>query len=134
MIIFGFRNTLAVLAMVLLQCNRCGMPANQRVQRMRYWFTLFFIPVIPLRTTYFMTCAYCGSDTRIRKEDAERLQASQHGPDGTPSPAPQQQQAGYGQPPHGQQAPRVQGGYAQYGAPQPPPQQWGQDWGQPPRR
>jgi hypothetical protein len=130
MIIFGFRNALAVLAMVLLQCNRCGMPANQRVQRLRHWFTLFFIPVIPLRTTYFMTCAYCGSDTKIRKEDAERLQASQHGPDGVPSPAPQQQpgygqQVGYGQP----------GGYGQQPpVRQQPPQQWGQDWGQPPHR
>jgi hypothetical protein len=117
MIIFGFRNKLAVLAMVLLQCGRCGMPANQRVQRLRYWFTLFFVPVIPLRTTYFMTCAYCGSDTRIGREDAERLAATQHGPDGGP---------GYGRP-YGRQPQQ----------PQPPQQQWGpppQPWQQPPRR
>jgi hypothetical protein len=108
MIIFGFRNTLAVLAMVLLRCARCGMPANQRVQRLRSWFTLFFIPVIPLRSTYLMTCAYCGSDTRIRKQDAERLQASQHGPDGVPSPPPG---PGYAHQAQGQaQAP---GGYGQ---------------------
>src|SRR4051794_37545108 len=97
MIIFGTRSTLAVLAMVLLQCQRCGMPANQRVQRLRLWFTLFFIPVIPLRSTYFMTCAYCGSDSKMRKEDADRLAASQHGPDGTPAHL-QQASGGHGQP------------------------------------
>ena len=158
MLIFGFRNALAQLATVLLQCGRCGMPAAQRVQRLRYWFTLFFIPVIPLRTQYFMTCTYCGVDTRLSKDDAERLAAAEvtpgggygqpqrHGEQpgiGRPQPPQggwaQQPGPGYGEPrPDPRYGPQPAGGYGQpggYGAPA--PGGWGGEqghgWGRPPR-
>jgi hypothetical protein len=38
---------------------------------LRRYFTLFFIPVIPLGTTYVMTCTMCGQSTKISREAAE---------------------------------------------------------------
>jgi hypothetical protein len=44
--------------------------------RTRRWFTLFFVPVIPLGTKYFTTCSLCGRATQITKEGADHYVAS----------------------------------------------------------
>jgi hypothetical protein len=129
-LIWGTRNMLAVLATVLLQCRSCGTPAAQRVQRLRTWFTLFFIPIFPIRNRYFLTCTYCGVDTRITGDEAERLQASQAAPpDGRPAqPQPWGPNPGRPQAQHQLAAPGAVHSQAQrqWGQPGQSQQQWDQ--------
>ena len=75
-IIFGFRRMLARLGTVFVMCGSCSTPAAHALVRTRRWFTLFFIPVIPLGTKYFTTCALCGRGTQITKEGADHYMAS----------------------------------------------------------
>ncbi len=75
-IIFGFRRMLARLGTVFVMCGSCSTPAALALVRTRRWFTLFFVPVIPLGTKYFTTCALCGRATQITKEGADHYVAS----------------------------------------------------------
>jgi hypothetical protein len=75
LIIFGFRTRVKALARLLLVCSVCGKPAAQTVYRRVRWFTLFFIPVVPVTRQHRMQCALCGSVSSISKEDADRLAA-----------------------------------------------------------
>lgn len=75
-IIFGFRRMLARLGTVFVLCASCSTPAAHALVRTRRWFTLFFIPVIPLGTKYFTTSALCGRATQITKEGADHYMAS----------------------------------------------------------
>jgi hypothetical protein len=75
-IIFGFRRKSFRLGTIFIVCGHCHTPAAHALTRMRKYFALFFIPVIPLDTTYAITCTMCGRSTRISKEIAETYTAS----------------------------------------------------------
>lgn len=80
MVIFGFRTRVAILATLNYICEVCGVAAAHRVVRRRRWFTLFFIPVIPLGAgRYTDTCISCGRVRQLTRDQAERA---------TPTPAP----------------------------------------------
>jgi hypothetical protein len=130
LLIWGFRSTVAHLATLMLTCGACRTPAAHHVRRMRRWFTLFFIPVIPYKTVYFTTCTYCGVDLKLTQEEATRLEQAANGPVGPPerqlaaldrpagshpgAQAPAAQQRYQPQrPPQGAQAPAGQHGYQQ---------------------
>ena len=101
-IIFGIKRMVHRLATVFAMCSQCGSPAAQVVARRSTWFSLFFIPVVPLGNKYFTTCTLCGVATKLDKEQALHLvalagqssnQASYPGPTtdalpGPPSAAP----------------------------------------------
>jgi uncharacterized Zn finger protein len=79
-VIFGYRTRVAILATLNYICQFCGVAAAHRVVRRRRWFTLFFIPVIPLGAgQYTDTCVSCGRVRKLTKEQAESV---------TPTPAP----------------------------------------------
>lgn len=84
MIIFGYRGFAKLLAMVSLVCQRCGNPAAHQLVKRSRWFTLFFIPVIPLYFSRTTTCTFCGQQTKVSKEQAEHLVAAVTSPDGRP--------------------------------------------------
>jgi hypothetical protein len=88
-ILWGFRRRLARLGVVFALCSACHTPAAQPVIRVRRWFTLFFIPIIPLGTKYHTTCTMCGKSFRITGEAATQLLAS----NGQPQPQPNGQPA-----------------------------------------
>jgi hypothetical protein len=75
-ILFGFRRKSSRLATVFVLCAHCQTPAAHALTRTRRFFTLFFIPVLPLGTKYFTTCTMCGHVTRITKEGADQYLAS----------------------------------------------------------
>ena len=58
--IVGRRTQRRQLGTVVHFCSRCGRPAPQSFVRDSPWFTLFFIPVIPLGSTTFVRCGLCG--------------------------------------------------------------------------
>jgi hypothetical protein len=75
-IIFGIRRKQYRLATVFAVCSVCHSPAAQAVVRVRAFFTLFFLPVIPLGHTYRTTCTMCGRSVKVAKESAEHLVAT----------------------------------------------------------
>jgi hypothetical protein len=75
-ILFGFRRKSSRLANVFVMCGHCHTPAAHALTRTRRYFTLFFIPIIPLGTKYFTTCTMCGHVTQITKEGADQYLAS----------------------------------------------------------
>ncbi len=76
LIIFGIKRMGRRLATMLALCSRCGTPAAQVVIRQSRWFSLFFIPVIPLGSSYVSTCTLCGSSTRLDKFQAQQMVAA----------------------------------------------------------
>jgi zinc-ribbon family len=75
-ILFGFRRKAARLATIFVMCGACRTPAAHALTRTRRYFTLFFVPVIPLGSKYFTTCTMCGHGTQITKEGADHYLAS----------------------------------------------------------
>jgi zinc-ribbon family len=88
-ILFGFRRKASRLATIFVMCAACRTPAAHALTRTRRYFTLFFVPVIPLGTKYFTTCTMCGHGTQITKEGADHYLASLPQNASAPSSPPQ---------------------------------------------
>lgn len=59
-LIWGWRSLLKVLGVGEFQCPRCQVDRSYRLVRPRRWFTVFFIPVIPLKWGEpFVECDAC---------------------------------------------------------------------------
>jgi transcription elongation factor Elf1 len=86
-ILMGLRRVVARLGTTFLLCPYCQTPAAQAVTRVRRWFTVFFIPVVPLGAKYVITCTMCGRATQVAQETADAYVASAAGP-GVGGPAP----------------------------------------------
>ena len=84
-ILFGFRRRATRLATIFVMCAYCHTPAAHALTRTRKYFTVFFIPVIPLGTKYFTTCTMCGRATQITKEGADQYLAAVTPPSTTPN-------------------------------------------------
>ena len=60
LIIFGFRVFFRTLAQGTFHCRRCGGDREYRHRAGRRWFTLFFLPVIPLNAVgEHVQCTTC---------------------------------------------------------------------------
>jgi len=73
MIIFGTRGVTSTLASGSFHCPACGPQAFTR-KGVRKWFTLYFIPVIPLDSVgEYVECGACGRtyDPRVLDVDPE---------------------------------------------------------------
>lgn len=71
--IFGVRNSSRNLGLSQATCLNCGNVAAQRVDRRKRTFSLFFIPVIPLGSSYTATCTACGITTKIDRSRADGI-------------------------------------------------------------
>jgi hypothetical protein len=96
--IFGTRRTVRQLAMVVLTCANCHRTAANAVLKMVTKFTLFFIPLFPVRTRYATQCTACGYSATIDKGQAQQLAQAP----ATGSGPGQQFGQQYGQPDAGQ--------------------------------
>jgi hypothetical protein len=116
-VIWGFKTYTATLGMVTLAC-RNGHTAAHRLVRTTRKFTLFFIPLFPVRHRYYSVCTMCGQQVAWSKEEAQAM-ASQAGAPGIaqapfdpvsapvnpyqpPVPVPSNPPAGWYQDPSGQ--------------------------------
>ncbi|KUH37337.1 MULTISPECIES: hypothetical protein [Streptomyces] len=73
MIVFGTKGYLYHLATVTLVCGGCGNPTAHAVRRRVTKFTLFFVPLFPVSTSYRTQCAFCGVERKVTAAEAERL-------------------------------------------------------------
>ncbi|WP_319461973.1 zinc-ribbon domain-containing protein [Micromonospora sp. RTP1Z1] len=71
--IFGFRTKVDRFGVVTRVCRNCGNQAAQVITRRATKFTLFFIPLIPVRTRYTQQCTVCGAEYGIARAEAQRL-------------------------------------------------------------
>ncbi len=76
MFVIFFKRTPRRLATILAPCPTCQAASAQDVCSVRTFFRLFFVPLVPLPTTYRTTCAICGTSTSVTAEQADRLLAS----------------------------------------------------------
>ncbi|MFC0508215.1 zinc-ribbon domain-containing protein [Micromonospora costi] len=72
-LIFGLRTRVDRTGVAHLVCRNCGNRAAQVISRRSTRFTLFFIPLIPVRTRYVQQCTYCGAQYQITRAEAQRL-------------------------------------------------------------
>ncbi len=73
--IFGLRTGVHRLGAGTLTCRNCGNTVAQVFTRRSTKFTLFFIPLIPIRTRYAMQCTACGATYDVSREEASRVAA-----------------------------------------------------------
>ena len=60
---------------VSYECERCNNVSRYRIFRRRNWFTIFWIPLIPLSTKYYIACPVCNYGQQIKKAEAlDKLQ------------------------------------------------------------
>ena len=52
-------------------CMNCNNEVKHGIIRKRTYFTLFFIPVIPIRTRYSIICPACTFERKIKKAEAK---------------------------------------------------------------
>jgi hypothetical protein len=81
MIIWGFRSRNKVLGQASYVCQQCHQNSYHTFTRTQRWFTLFFIPIFPIRNNTISCCNMCGIQFRITKEQVEALLAASSLPD-----------------------------------------------------
>jgi zinc-ribbon family len=87
LIIFGFRRYLEQLAMLTLVCSHCRTSCAHPLSRAVTKFTLFFIPLFPVRSEHLVQCTYCGASSRLSKDQAEAMRdQAWHPAGGRPNP------------------------------------------------
>ena len=74
-IIFGIRRKAYRLATVFAVCRVCSSTAAQAIVKVRAFFTLFFVPLVPLNSTYRVTCTLCGQTSKVTKDEADQAVA-----------------------------------------------------------
>ncbi len=79
-VLFGFRSMIRTLAMTTSACRTTNQPAAHRLSRITRWFTLFFVPVIPISRRYVLTCSACGQSYKIAKDQASEIVARVEAP------------------------------------------------------
>ena len=73
MLIFGLRTVIHRIGVLTGVCRRCGNTAAQVLTRRVTRFSLFFVPLFPVRIRYGMQCALCGAAYEISKDEAAGL-------------------------------------------------------------
>ncbi|NUR25825.1 MAG: zinc ribbon domain-containing protein, partial [Catenulispora sp.] len=65
LLIWGWRTVFRMVGSGVFSCPSCGADRNYERRRAQRFFTLFFIPLIPLKVIgEFVRCTYCKNDFR----------------------------------------------------------------------
>lgn len=75
LVIFGLSRKERPLGLIALPCAMCGHPGPQPLVHRRTRFTLFFVPVLSLRSCFETRCPVCGTPRQIERDEARRLGA-----------------------------------------------------------
>jgi hypothetical protein len=71
--LFGMRTKAKSIGQVERSCSKCARLTMHNAIESRRWFTLFFIPVIPLGGNYVVRCGVCGLATKASPELKSQL-------------------------------------------------------------
>ena len=93
-LVWGIKSYVRLLGIMTFVCGACHNPAAQRVEQLVRKFTLFWIPLFPIKRQTHVTCTFCGTTIALTKDQAAALlrdlEAAQNAPGqpGTGSPMP----------------------------------------------
>jgi|ERR1035437_2813963 hypothetical protein len=74
MIIFGYRTILKNIGVVFKKmCDHCHNEDYWVLTKVTRWFTLFFIPVIPVSSKYHLTCPICKYGLVLNGDQVEKV-------------------------------------------------------------
>ena len=74
MIIFGWRSIVKNIGVVFKRmCDHCHNEEYWVLTRITRWFTLFFIPVLPLESKYFLSCPICKYGFDLKGEQLKKI-------------------------------------------------------------
>ncbi len=73
MLIFGYRagKRKDLGEALAMRCPRCNNTTFYRYMSVTSWFSLFFIPVIPLKRRDYLVCPVCTRALQLRKDQRE---------------------------------------------------------------
>jgi len=54
-----------------VQCPRCHNNTFMHLQQIKLWATLFFIPIIPYESKYYLSCEICGCGRELSGDEIE---------------------------------------------------------------
>jgi hypothetical protein len=66
--LFGIRTKAKAIAQQERVCTKCARPTMHAIVETKKWFTLFFVPVIPLGGNFFARCGVSGLNTKRTAE------------------------------------------------------------------
>ena len=72
-LIFGFRTKAYPLGWVATVCQVCGQAGSLLLVREVTKLSLFFIPLIPVRSKHVVECQRCGSRVKVSDGEVRRL-------------------------------------------------------------
>jgi len=74
-LIFGLRTKLHPLGWVAMVCQVCGQAGNGVLVKEVTKFSLFFVPLFPVRTKYVLECQnpMCRSRVKVSSGEANRM-------------------------------------------------------------
>lgn len=78
LLIFGLRTTTKRLGLVPMTCPVCRHTDNMLLVREVTRLSLFFVPLVPIRTRYAVYCGnpLCGGRVEVSAGEAQRLLAA----------------------------------------------------------
>ena len=66
--LFGMRTKANSLGQLERPCSKCSRDTMHHAIETKRWFTLFFVPVIPLGGSFLLRCGVCGLSTKASPE------------------------------------------------------------------
>jgi hypothetical protein len=72
-LLFGFRTKVYPLGWVAMVCQVCGQHGSGLLVKEVTKFTLFFVPLFPVRTKHVLECGNCRSAVKLSNGEARRL-------------------------------------------------------------
>lgn len=52
------------------QCQHCNNVSHYKIFKRSDWFTLFWIPIFPFSSKYYISCPICNFGSKLKKQDA----------------------------------------------------------------
>lgn len=70
-LLFGFRTKEHLVRTIMMMCEVCGYQAQQSLLKRSTKFTLFFVPLFPVKPSrHYLVCGHCQA---YRETDPDRL-------------------------------------------------------------
>ena len=73
--LFGMRTKTKGIKQIQYPCSKCSRQTVFTAMESKRWFTLFFIPVIPLGGSHLIRCNLCGLTMKCSPELTEQITA-----------------------------------------------------------
>jgi len=77
--LFGVRTKNTPIRQIYYPCSKCSRQTMFTAMETKHWFTLFFIPVIPLGGNHLIRCNLCGLALKCSPELKAQIESKAMG-------------------------------------------------------